>query len=67
MLPEFEDHSSGLGGAGVGIGGRSGPGLVCRLYKRGNVVRKPPGERAVGAGGVQFREDALTEVGDLVT
>jgi hypothetical protein len=67
MLPELEDRGARLSRAGVGIGGRSGPGLVCRLDKRGDVVRKPPGERAVGAGGVQFREDALTEVGELVT
>jgi hypothetical protein len=67
VLPELEDRGARLGGAGVGIGGGGGPGLVCRLDKRGDVVRKPPGECAVGADGVQFREDALAEVGELVT
>jgi hypothetical protein len=67
VLPELEDRGARLGRAGVGIGGRSGPGLVCRPDKRGDMVRKPPGECAVCAGSVQFREDALTEVGELVT
>lgn len=67
VLPELEDRDPRLGRAGVGIRGGGGPGLVCRLDKRGDMVRKPPGECAVGAGFVQFREDSLAEVSELVT
>jgi len=67
VLPELENRSAGVGGAGVSVGGGGGLGLIGRLDERGGVVGEPSGEGAVGVAGIEFGKDALAEGGDRVS